>query len=659
MPEPVAVASGVPDQGRAWEILSPEEPMGAVLAIFAGLADNGDRIVYETRSPIPGSPSGDAQAANISIRRDSGWVNEQLPSPYSKTPSLYPYEAAVLFDSDLRASLGWSWIPAQGPFSEVRGVFRGEPDGTFALKAVLNYNDNYFIGGSADLRRSFFTSLGHLVPADAGRTAGRSIFELDDAGIHQLDVDTAGNLLFACGADVPPGSGIAADGRRVFIVPGSECHGQGGVYLREGGTTTEISSPSCALPDCGGEPDPRFAGATPDGAHAFLFAETRLTADDTDPAPDLYRYDVGSGQLTLLTGTPGLVPTGAQAVPAPDGSAVAFGAADEGSEGTAILDAHGTRFLATPPSRMEWSADSRYSVFSTKLQLTPQDHDGQLDVYRYDSQSGTFTEVSAGLAGAGNGAFAAELGGGAGLELLTRFLPGSPYRVMSADGQRVFFGTAERLVPEDGNEAPDVYEWAGGSLGLISSGGGGAGEGGSTYLNATPDGRTVVFRTAQTLLRRDRDGGDFDYYAARIGGGFPEPPEPPGPGCEGASCRAAGSSPLAISPPAAAQGKLALRRPIAAERARFAASGWLELLAEAPRSGKLSARARARLGSRPRTIASTAVRVSEAGPVRLRLRLSPAARKALRRGKALRVRVAVSMGRRDTAHQSFSIARRP
>jgi hypothetical protein len=647
---PVAVAPGVPDQGRAWELVTPEDPVGGVVASFHALADDGNRIAYRTLGPLPDAVSGDALSDNLARRAGNGWVNSSDLPPYPKRAVIEPVDGPRLFDANLTASFWLNDLPGLGSGEDPRrGLFREEANGTFTFLGVASTNTS-FLGATPDLSQLYVESSDHLIPADAARIVGDSIYEVDDAGLHLADVDHNQTLLFPCGSEVSEG-GVSGDGRRVFIGPGPACGGQGGVYLREAGTTTEISTAQCGLPDCGGDPDPHFVGATPDGARAYLFTETRLTVEDTDPGPDLYRYEVDNGQLTLLTGMAGFVPVPAAVTPSPDGAALAFEASSEssGAEGLVILDSHGARFLAMQPRAMEWSADGRFLILESRLRLAAEDLDGSLDVYRYDAASGDFTEISAGQGGAGNGAFDARIGESIG----TSF--GHRHRTMSSDGGHVFFTTAERLVPEDHNEVSDVYEWADGQLGLISSG---AGERPATYLDSNPDGDTVVFRTTETLLPRDRDGGDVDYYAARVGGGFPEPPSGPSGGCEGAACRAGGSAAAIVKPPSPGRGTVSLRRPGAAERARFAATGWLELLAEAPSAGRLSARASARLGSRSREIGSDHASVSAAGSVRLRLRLSTAARKALRHGASLRVRVALRLsGQRDAARTSFPIRR--
>jgi hypothetical protein len=213
--------------------------------------------------------------------------------------------------------------------------------------------------------------------------------------------------------------------------------------------------------------------------------------------------------------------------------------------------------------------------------------------------------------------------------------------LMSKDASRVFFTTDESLVPQDGNGAGDVYEWDHGDVGLISPG---VGAIASTLIAATPDGATVFFKTADTLVPRDRDGGDYDFYAARIGGGFPEPPVSGEP----CPCRGAGSPDRPVDGGDAASatsrgGRIDLAPLSVAARRSISRSGWIELLAEAPSAGRLTARARARLGKRTRTIASTAVTVTVPGPVWLRMRLSRAARGRLTRGRGMTVSVRLAL----------------
>jgi hypothetical protein len=211
---------------------------------------------------------------------------------------------------------------------------------------------------------------------------------------------------------------------------------------------------------------------------------------------------------------------------------------------------------------------------------------------------------------------------------------------MSDDGGDVFFNTAERLVPQDGNDANDVYEWRDGRLELVSAG---SGNHPATYLGATPDGSTAFFRTTLTLLPRDRDGGDLDFYAARIGGGFPEPPPPVT--CADESCLSPLERPIGRRAPAtmAVGGALRIRLPRASVLRRSAARGWLPLLVEVPAGGRLTARARARIAGRSGSLAHLSRRVAEGRALNLRMRLSRPAREALDRGRRLRVRLVVRL----------------
>jgi hypothetical protein len=115
-------------------------------------------------------------------------------------------------------------------------------------------------------------------------------------------------------------------------------------------------------------------------------------------------------------------------------------------------------------------------------------------------------------------------------------------RNLSAGGGRVFFETAESLVPGDTNGVTDVYEWEREGVGscppgddhclyLISSG---TAHARSFFGDASASGDDVFFFTRQPLVGQDNDL-NFDVYDARVGGGIPDQ-NPVVSHCEGEEC---------------------------------------------------------------------------------------------------------------------------
>jgi DNA-binding beta-propeller fold protein YncE len=129
-------------------------------------------------------------------------------------------------------------------------------------------------------------------------------------------------------------------------------------------------------------------------------------------------------------------------------------------------------------------------------------------------------------------------------------------RVLSANGNRLFFESFDALLPSDNNGAKDVYEWqrahsqaqceqkgsplyvkdSGGCLSLISSGESPAD---SEFIDASSDGRDVFFTTAESLF--SEDPGSVDLYDARIGGGFAAKPKVAP--CQGEACQSPATAP--------------------------------------------------------------------------------------------------------------------
>jgi hypothetical protein len=108
-------------------------------------------------------------------------------------------------------------------------------------------------------------------------------------------------------------------------------------------------------------------------------------------------------------------------------------------------------------------------------------------------------------------------------------------RWFSEDGDRVFFDSADALVPQDTNHGYlDVYEWERNGAGSCPTGAAGEAETGciflisdgtsvdnSYFVDASANGSDVFFTTRARLVAQDQNG-IIDLYAARVGGGFPE-----------------------------------------------------------------------------------------------------------------------------------------
>ncbi|HEY2766965.1 MAG TPA: hypothetical protein VGI76_01835 [Solirubrobacteraceae bacterium] len=123
-------------------------------------------------------------------------------------------------------------------------------------------------------------------------------------------------------------------------------------------------------------------------------------------------------------------------------------------------------------------------------------------------------------------------------------------RAMTSDGRYIFFDSSEPLVPEDTNGKRDVYEYdtSTGSVHLISSG---TCNCGSHFVDASANGNDVFFVTAQRLVQADRDAAG-DLYDARVDGGIPSQNVAPPSPCEGDDCQGPAKVAPSFSLPASA-----------------------------------------------------------------------------------------------------------
>jgi hypothetical protein len=649
--------AAVPAHGRTWELVTNVPTDGVNQIGVRAVSADGDRVVDSTFGPLSGSPSGDLFAQELATRTADGWSPQPVGEPFELAqPELTP-SGPLAIDT---AMSSWLWgsdqplLPGAPPAGQ-EGLYLRRPDGALTLLGAAGDAGAFsFVAADDAVRHAVFQSTAHLLPADAGRTSGPDAYELADDRLRLVGADSSGAAISSCGSVVGDGLPAASallhpvsqDGTQiVFSARPGDCGGPQRVYVREDGSrTVEASASHCARADCDAPQDVAFACAARDGSSVFLITGQQLTSDDVDESPDLYRYDVAGGTLTRLSaGPPGVTADvgGTIARCSDDGSRVYFLASGQlvpgqglpGDAGVYLSDHGRLRHVSSATGvdlrEVQITPDGGVLAITTVGQLLPSDTDTALDVYRYDAATGALTQVTPGNGPSGATFAAARLAGS---------LQPSGTRWMDDAGDRVLFVTAEPLVPEDAGETPDVYEWFGGDVGLVSSG---HGDRSLTFGGVSADGRSVFFTTDETLASADRNDGDQDLYVARLGGGFPD--RSPAPACEGAACRAPPSGRLVRAQPDTFAYVEPVARPFRVRppgrraRAALATAAGATIVVDVPAAGRVTLVARAHRGRRTVAVARAVATARAAGSLSLRLRLSAGALRSLRAHRRLRL----------------------
>lgn len=664
-----AVASSAPANGRAWELVTFSAPSSAQILALTPLGSGDDAVIYHTLGPLPGTDSGALVSTGRALRGPTGWSTTPIGLPYTSfTNEIFAQIAPVFpvaYSNDLHTTLWLTSVPMTpaGPPEEQLGLYRQVGDGPLQFIAHigegLTIGYSGFIGMSSDGRSVVFTTKEHLLPGDAGRIQGESVYEWNESGLRLLDVESGGGLLSSCGSTVSSSNGMSLSAQRVFFThPAQAACGVKRVYLRDSanGTLTEASASRCTRIDCNAAQNVTFAGATRDGGSVYLVTAQQLTNDDQDTGRDLYRYDVDSEQLSLLSGgSP--VATGevkeSVVYPSDDGTQVYFRAdgvmiAGELTAGEKLMHAGGggmtlvadAAFPAQPTVQVSANGDKALFVSASKIVIG--DTDEKQDTYLYDANSDVVTRISASPS-AGNGSFDANVT--TALEVPEfDFGNRNPFYALDASGARAVFATAEPLVPEDTNATGDVYEWRDGQLGLVSAG---TSEFESSFGGISRSGDTVIFGTTESLVGGDRDGGDIDLYAARVGGGFPDPPV--APACDIASCPRSSRSPLVRPAPASAKAPRQERRRrlrllrIRSTAGRNAIGRRAVLLLRVPVPGLVSASVWIRRKGKRVPLARGRAGAIRPGRLRLRVHMTAAGRRHVG-ARRIRARLTISEG---------------
>jgi hypothetical protein len=479
---------------------------------------------------------------------------------------------------------------------------------------------------------------------------------------------------------------VSSGGSRVFFTAG------GDLYLREhaereqsalaGGDecteperacTVEVDAAESGAPGPGGSG--RFMWASGDGSRVFFTDESRLTSNSTAApgAPDLYEYDLAAPpgrRLTDLTvnaldagepagvlGVSGVSEDGAFVYLVAEG-VLSSAPNSQGEHAHAgepnLYEVHedgAPAFVATLGAldRLDWeqreltarvSPDGRFVAFNSLRPLTGYDNDdastGEADqeIFLYDAAVAQLSCVSCNPTGARPTAPASirqpEDDKIAGPD--PPQAPGRLQRFLTDDG-RVFFDTADALLPQATNGQSNVYEYAQGALQLISSG---SAAGGSYFYEASASGSDVFFLTPQQLPAGDA-AGEYAVYDAREDGGFAEAP-PAAARCEEAeTCR----SPPGDAPPVPA-GSIAFTG-FGNPRASGSPRATVRLLGGIRRGARLRLRVSVPAAGRV-TLAAPAIvtlrrALTRSGSYTLDVSLTRGARLSLRRRHRLRLRL--------------------
>lgn len=561
---PPASPFALPDS-RGWEMVSPVEKNGGQIeppgVLMGGgvlqAAADGQSVTYGSDASFAAGAAGAAPASQYaSSRGPGGWATLNLTPPlvagsYGTEPSGVPFQ---LFSPDLARGLMLNGRPCRG---EAVGcpVVNPPLPGTDAQPGYQNYYLRDSAGGfeallgsevaqtgldPADFELAFaaaFPDLRHVVLSTCAALTSNAtevpLGEGCDPAQPNLYLWSAGSLSLVNstpGATVGAQSGaVSSDGSRVYFhdLP------TGDLYLRQGAQLKQAD----AAAGGGGA----FETASANGAFAFFTVSGHLWRYDAtaDVATDL---TPGGGVLGVL----GAAADGSR-VYFEDGSGLKFWnagtttvvapAADASNypptTGTARVSADGTELLFVSTTPIMTSDGHTYD----NLDAATKAPTSQLYLYDADG-SGTLVCVSC------NPTHGRPLGPssvpGA---VVNGSLPGSTHvykpRVLSADGNRVFFDTEDALVLSDVNVGPDVYQWEaqgqgscsrpGGCVALVSAGLAGT----ASFVDASATGDDAFFLTSRSLV--GVDPGSVDLYDARVGGGFPEPVEPSP--CIGDACQ--------------------------------------------------------------------------------------------------------------------------
>jgi hypothetical protein len=682
---PSAHAADTP--ARVFEQVTPVHKYSSDVNAAQTASADGDALAYNTYGTMEGGGAALFLSTYIARRGDDGWHTQGFTAiPAVASPNtnnnwgyLEPSADFNTFYASATPLGGAAGPDDQNSSNDVVAVHAG---GTFDLLSrpdgapTTDSGDAYYAGRAEGGGHVLFSTSRTLIDGVADDNLPR-LYDATPAGVKLVSVDEHGapvsdallgsRLVTVTAA--PDRTAISSDGSQVVFA------GPTNVYARIDGTTT---IPVSASQKAGAVGTPatsaKFMGAAQDGSRIVFSSPDQLT-DNAPTGGGIYAFDVASRTLSLIAAvaSPHIVRI------SPDGARVYFHAAAQlvpgkGTAGADNLyvadDGSGVRYIATVDagsavslynageslSTAVVSPDGTRLAFRATANLTSYNSAGQTEVYVYDDTAHRVTCASCpsgGAAATGGASIQDNSSSGAN--------PGTYMPRGFTTDNRLFFSTPQALVAGDGNGVSDVYEAdPDGARHLISTG---TGPDPAYYADNSADGRDVFFTTRSALAASDIDNGVLDVYDARVGGrAVPVAP----PACSGDGCKPPASAPpVALSldsatafdtskaPVSSGSAKTTFRVSAigATARSAWVRTGTLALKVRVSDAAEVRVSGRAAIGRKTLTVASGRAMRTGAGSVTVKVRLTTAARSALRRSGRLTVRLTVSStGTSKTAH---------